>query len=165
LQKGLVKIVTVNQEGNQKILDIHGPGRLFGEQAVDELPYFSTAIAAENSVIYFFSSETFQELVQTSPDFLALFVDSVVQKMQILSEGIILKAFTSEQHIAYTLSKVSQACQCNEIFLTQQDIAKLTGLTRITVYKILKKWKEDNLIDIRNRTIVIKEQEILRKML
>jgi len=164
LHSGLVKIVTLIPEGNQKILDIHGPGKLFGEQAIDQLPYFSTAIAAENSVLYFFSTEKFKELVHTFPDFLTLFVESVVQKMCTLSEDILLKAFTAEQHISYILTKVSMVCHSNQISLTQQDIANFTGLTRITVYKVLKKWKEDDLIDIQNRMIIIKEPGKLREI-
>lgn len=164
LHSGLVKIVTVKPDGSQKILDMHGEGKLFGEQAIDELAYFSSAIAVENTVLYYFSKAAFREMVQACPDFLPFFVDSIVQKMRILSEDILLKAFTAEQYIAYSLSKFRKTYRSDKISMTQQDIANCTGLTRITVYKVLKKWKESNLIDIQNRMIVIKEQEKLSRI-
>ncbi|MGE5701433.1 MAG: Crp/Fnr family transcriptional regulator [Clostridia bacterium] len=164
LHSGMVKIVTVKPDGSRKILDIHGQGKLFGEQAIDEQAYFSTAIAVENTVVYYFSKEAFRDMVQACPDFLTFFVDSIVQKMRILGEDILLKAFTAEQYIAYSLSKLRRTYRSDRISMTQQDIANCTGLTRITVYKILKKWKESDLIDIQNRMIVIKEQEKLSSM-
>ncbi|CAM3421382.1 MULTISPECIES: Crp/Fnr family transcriptional regulator [Brevibacillus] len=164
LHSGLVKIMTVKPEGSRKILDIHGEGKLFGEQAIDQLAYFSTAVAVENTVLYYFSREVFREMVQACPDFLSFFIDSIVQKMRILSEDILLKTFTAEQYIAYSLSKFCRTYRSDRISMTQQDIANCTGLTRITVYKILKKWKENDLIDIQNRMIVIKEREKLSRL-
>ncbi|WP_232698479.1 Crp/Fnr family transcriptional regulator [Brevibacillus daliensis] len=164
LDTGLVKIVATTPEGNQKILDIHGEGKLFGEQAMDQLAYFSSAIAIKNTVLYYFSLETFREIIQLYPEFLPLFVDSVVQKMRILSEDILLKTFTAEQYIAFSIEKLRMVYQSNEISITQQDIANCTGLTRITVYKILKKWKENSLIDIQNRKIIIKDKEELNRI-
>ncbi|MFY0544563.1 Crp/Fnr family transcriptional regulator [Brevibacillus sp. H7] len=161
LHKGLIKIVSIKPDGSNKILDVHGPGKLFGEQAVDQKPYFSTAIASDDSILYYFTNQRFKELIFSSPTFLNLFVDSIIQKMRILTEEIMLNVFTAEQHIAFTLLKVRQVCKNDRISLTQQELANYTGLTRITVYKILKKWRNEQVIDIQNRMIHIKQPDVL----
>jgi CRP-like cAMP-binding protein len=163
LHKGLIKIVTSTVKGGERILDIEGPGQVFGEQAMDKRPYFSTAIAAKDSVVYYFSCERFNELIAAYPMLLNLFMDSAIQKIRILAEEIMLKAITSEQQIAFTLLKMSHACKNYEVYLTQQELANYTGLTRITVYKVLKKWKEDELIDVVNRMFIIKQPDILKQ--
>lgn len=163
LHEGLIKIVTSTTKGGERILDIEGPGQVFGEQALDEKPYFSTAIAVKDSVLYSFSCERFNELIISDPELLSLFMSSTIHKIRILAEEIMLKTITSEQQIAFTLLKMSHACKNYEIYLTQQELANYTGLTRITVYKVLKKWKEDELIDVVNRMFIIKQPETLKQ--
>ncbi|MGG1661972.1 Crp/Fnr family transcriptional regulator [Brevibacillus sp. NRS-1366] len=155
--KGLIKTVTVKPEGQEKILEFLGPGKLLGECGLDLTLYYSTAIAAEDSVVYFFSLQHFKHLSSTYPDFVTLFLNSLNQKIRILSEENTLTALSAEQQIAYTLLKMKRVCKSNRLSITQQDIASFTSLTRITVYKIFKKWKESNLIDIQQRTIIIKK--------
>lgn len=163
LHKGLIKIVTSTTKGSERILDVEGPGQVFGEQAIDKQPYFSTSIAAKDSVLYYFSCERFNELILSEPGLLKLFINSAIQKIRILAEGIMLKTITSEQQIAFTLLKMSRACKAYKIYLTQQELANYTGLTRITVYKVLKKWKEDELIEVVDRMFIIKQPDTLKR--
>jgi CRP-like cAMP-binding protein len=163
LHKGLIKIITSSAKGGKRILDVEGPGHVFGEQAIDKQPYFSTAIAAKDSVLYYFSCERFHELILSDPDLLKLFMNSAIQKIRILTEGIMLKTITSEQQIALTLLKMSRVCKNYKIYLTQQELANYTGLTRITVYKVLKKWKEEELIDVVDRMFIIKQPDTLQQ--
>lgn len=165
VEKGLIKIVTSTVDGEDKILDVSGSGQVFGEQAIDEQPYFTTAVALEDSVVYYISSEKFKELIQQFPDLLNLFVNSVIQKVNLLSEELISKMFTSEQHIAYRLLKLCYVSGKNKFMFTQQELANYTGLTRITVYKTLRKWKEEDLVDVVNRTILIKKPQDLLQIL
>jgi CRP-like cAMP-binding protein len=163
LHKGLIKIITTSAKGGNRILDVEGPGHIFGEQAIDKQPYFSTAIAAKDSVLYYFSCERFHELIVSDPDLLKLFMNSAIQKIRILTEGIMLKTITSEQQIAFTLLKMSRTCKNYNISLTQQELASYTGLTRITVYKVIKKWKENDLIDIVDRMFIIKQPDTIKQ--
>ncbi|WP_179295475.1 Crp/Fnr family transcriptional regulator [Bacillus sp. FJAT-45350] len=164
VEKGLIKIVTSTVGGEDKILDVSGSGRVFGEQAIDEQHYFTSAVALEDSAVYYISAETFKELTRKYPDILALFVDSVIQKVNLLKE-MISKMFTSEQRIAYCLLKLYYITGKNKIVFTQQELASYTGLTRVTVYKTLKKWKEEEAVFVENRTFFIKNPQYLANIL
>ncbi len=163
IHNGLIKIITPTTERGERILDIKGSGFSIGEQAIDQMPYFSTAIAIDDSVIYYFSFEIYKKLMKEYPDFVLLFANSVIQKEKTLLDGINLKTVTSERQVAFSLLQLMVSCQTNEINLTQQDLADYVGLTRVTVHKIIKKWKYDQLIDINKRRFIIIRPDILKK--
>lgn len=162
LHKGLIKIVTSTAKGNERILNIVVPGQLSGVQAMDRQIHFTTAVAVKDSVLYHFSCERFAELMNMQPELSHLFAQTVNQKMRILLFAINLKALTSEQQIAALLLNICEEFKNHEVPLSQQDLANCTGLTRITVYKTLKQWKEDGLIEIENRKFIIKRPDLLR---
>ncbi len=61
VKKGLIKIVSMKSDQKERILDIVGSGFFIGEQAIDDLPYYSTSISHINSVLYYFSKEDIEE--------------------------------------------------------------------------------------------------------
>ncbi|AZV41136.1 hypothetical protein BAOM_0480 [Peribacillus asahii] len=163
ISKGLIKIIKPTSERGERILDIKGSGFLIGEQAIDQIPYFSSAIAMKDSVVYYFSFDKYKDLMKKYPDFVLLFANSAIQKVQTLLDGINLKTVTSEHQVAFSLLQLMVSLQTNEICLTQQELADYTGLTRITIYKIIKKWKYDQLIDVNRGRFIILRPDILNK--
>ncbi|MCM3081307.1 MULTISPECIES: Crp/Fnr family transcriptional regulator [Brevibacillus] len=162
LHKGLVKIVSTTVKGNDRLLNIVVPGQIMGIQSMDQQTHFTSAIAAKNSVVYHFSCEQFQEMLTVQPELLSLLTQTIHQKMRTLLFAINMKALTSEEHIATLLLNICDEYKNYEVPLTQQDLADCAGLTRITVYKILKQWKESGIVEFRNRTFTIIDPDLLR---
>lgn len=162
LHKGLVKIVSSTVKGRERMLNIVVPGQILGVQSMDQQTHFTTAIAVKNTVVYHFSCEQFQEMLKVRPELLSLFTQTVSQKMRILLHAINMKALTSEEQVARLLLNICEEFKNYEVPLTQQELADCAGLTRITVYKILKQWKEDGIVEIRNRRFVIKRPDLLQ---
>lgn len=164
LHKGLVRIVTETLTGKERMLNIVIPNQLLGVQALDQRTHFTTAIAVKNSVVYHFSCDEFKQLITVHPELFKLFSQSVIHKMRILLDEINMNALTSEQKIALLLQNICDEFKNYEIPLYQQDLAACTGLTRITVYKILKQWQEEEVIEIINRKYYIKKPDFLRNL-
>lgn len=164
LQKGLVRIITETVKGKERLLNIVVPNQLLGVQALDQKTHFTTAIAVKDTVVYHFSCEEFNRLITLYPELFKLFSRTVIHKMRILLDGINLNTLTSEQKIALLLYNICNEFKSYEIPLYQQDLASCTGLTRITVYKVLKQWQEENIIEITHRKYYIKKPEILRNL-
>jgi CRP-like cAMP-binding protein len=162
LHKGLVKIVTSTVKGNDRLLNIVVPGQILGVQAMDRQTHFTTAIAVKDSVLYHFSCEQFSEMMSKHPELLHLFAQTVNQKMRILLYAINLKALSAEEQIAALLLNICEDFKYHEVPLTQQDLANCTGLTRITVYKTLKQWREDGIIVMEKRKFIIKRPDLLK---
>ncbi|MFD2443769.1 Crp/Fnr family transcriptional regulator [Bacillus sp. CGMCC 1.16607] len=165
LHKGLVRIVTSTAIGKERILNIVVPNQLLGVQALDQNTHFTTAIAVKDSVLYHFSCEEFNQLITLHPELFRLFSRTVIHKMRILLDRINLDTLTSEQKIALLLHNVCNEFKNYEVPLNQQDLASCTGLTRITIYKILKKWQDFGIIEIDNRKYYIKKPDFLRNLI
>lgn len=164
LEKGLVRIVSMNATGKERILNIVIPNQLLGVQSLDQRQHFTTAIAVKDSVVYHFSCDTFKALLKEHPKLVPLFSRTVIHKMKILLDRINLDTLTSEQKIALLLHNICYEFKNYEVPISQQDIASCTGLTRITVYKVLKQWQEDGIIAIMNRTYYVKKPDFLRNL-
>ena len=165
LHQGLVKIVTFSSNGNERILDIPKPGQFIGEQVMDQRFYFSSAYTIEDSVIYYFPLQKIQQIINHSPEVNLLVINSMIHKIRLLASNIMLSSFSAEQRIAAALLDIYNGNQSKPILITQQDLANYVGLTRITVYKILKDMKQDKIIDIKNRTIFIERPDMLEKFM
>lgn len=155
IKKGIVKVYSVNPDTNERILDISGPGILIGEHTFDHLPYYSTAVTHEDSILYCFTKNDFENLSQDHPDITLLFAKSLINKKKILLNNINASSANTEYQIAHSLKYLMEAYQSTVISLTQQELSLYVGLTRITVYKVLKEWLSEGIISIKNRKIYI----------
>jgi CRP-like cAMP-binding protein len=164
LHKGLVRIVTVTAAGKENMLNIVIPNQLLGVQSLDQNTHFTTAIAVKNSVVYHFSADEFRKLMIAHPELFKLFSKSVIHKMKILLDRINMNALTSEQKLAALLHNICDEFKNYEIPISQQDLACCTGLTRITVYKVLKQWQESGIIEVDKRKYYIKKPDFLRNL-
>ncbi|RXT13473.1 Crp/Fnr family transcriptional regulator [Ammoniphilus sp. CFH 90114] len=164
LHKGLVRIVTSTAKGKERILNIVVPGQLLGVQSMDNRAHFTTAITVKDSVLYYFPCDPFKDLIKEHPALRNVFTQTVIHKMKILLDGINLNSLSSEQQIAVLLLNICDDFKNYEVPLSQQDLANCTGLTRITVYKILKDWKDHKIIQVQNRSFVINRPDLLRAL-
>jgi CRP-like cAMP-binding protein len=163
IYKGIVKIISNNLEEGKRILDIVGPGVIAGE--ADHLPYYCSAVCHTDSVVYYFSEQDYHNLIQRHPEVTILFAESLILKEKLLLNNINITSTSTEYQIAQSLLYLINSLESKEINITQQELSCYTGLTRITIYKILKKWSSEGIILINNRKICIIEPEALKERL
>ena len=164
IEKGLIKIVTMKSDDSERILDLAGPGVIIGEQVIDDLPYYSTAISQQDSVLYYFSKKDYEELSQKYPEVIILLAGSLILKEKLLLSNIMATSADTHYQVARSLLHLMESCKSREINMTQQELSLYVGLTRITVYKILKKWTAEGILSIKNRKIYIIDPNALRRI-
>jgi CRP-like cAMP-binding protein len=165
IKKGIIKVYSVNLDTNERILDIAGPGILIGEHTFDHLPYYSTAISHEDSILYYFTKNEYDNFSQHHPEITLLIAKSLFNKTKILLNNINASSASTEYQIARSLKYLMESYQSTEINLTQQELSHYVGLTRITVYKVLKEWLSEGIISIKNRKIFILDSNGLNEKL
>ncbi|HJF30278.1 MAG TPA: Crp/Fnr family transcriptional regulator [Sporosarcina psychrophila] len=163
VNEGKIKISMKVFNEKNRILEILGKGQLFGEQSLDQNSYFSTATALENSVVYYFTSKQFQDLVIKSKYFRNLFYSSMINKLKQLGAIIQLKSLSVEVQLANSLLELCHKYNSCEIPLNQQQLSNYTGLTRITIYKIVKEWKDLRLIIEKEGKLFIGNPKLLQE--
>jgi len=158
VERGLIKIKTCSAQGDVRNINIIGPGECFGELALIGAPSIATAIAIEDSVVYFLTVDKVRALFSDFDASMTI-LHSLLTKMR----GLVETAFhtSAEQQIAYALLQISEHTQDKKITMKQKDLAEHTGLTRMTINTVLKKWKSSDIIDIENKMITIKNAAAL----
>ncbi|WP_158736056.1 Crp/Fnr family transcriptional regulator [Alteribacillus sp. YIM 98480] len=162
VEKGLVKVTTKTANGDDLLLKISLPGQFLGVQTMDQLVHYTTSQTINDSVLYLFNYDTVKELLLAHPELSRLFLKVVINELNILTEKICLSKLPSEQKIAKLLLNIYHEFNQFDIRLTRNELAKCTGVTRITIYKIMKEWEENSYIETLGRSIVIRNPSALQ---
>lgn len=149
LVEGSVRWVNIDESGIEFIQYMVDPGESFGELPLfDNEPYAATAIADKDSVIIRLHRSAFIQLLKENPDihfaFSTLLAQRVRFKLFILKE----MAHQNPEHRISTLldyfknSKRNICSKCNQLKLTRQQLANMTGLRVETVIRTMRNMHE-----------------------
>jgi CRP-like cAMP-binding protein len=145
LVSGTVRWVNVDEEGNEYIQTLIDPGECFGEIPLfDEGPYAATAIAEEDSVLIRLHRSSFTQLLKDSPEIHFSFTRLLAKRVRfkfLLIKSLAL--YAPEARIAalinYLKAENKNFCpKCNQLKLTRQQIADMTGLRVETVIRAMR---------------------------
>jgi CRP/FNR family cyclic AMP-dependent transcriptional regulator len=149
LVSGKVKWVNIDDEGKNCIHLIVEAGESFGEFPLfDDGPFAATAVADEDCVIIRLHKPTFLQLIRENPA-IHFAVTQMLSK-RLRYKFAIIKSFAAhcpEEMIATLLNqlkseKKSFCSDCNQLNLTRQQIADMTGLRVETVIRTMRTMHE-----------------------
>jgi CRP/FNR family transcriptional regulator, cyclic AMP receptor protein len=153
LSSGGIKITLLSQEGVERTVNYVPEGMLFGEHGARKETYLTSAITTSHSVIYHFSDEALVKICTEHPEAACTFTNSLIYKFRILAEIISFLNSPVEQQMAHYLLKLIN--ENGNFSIDQTSFARYIGTSRITVNKILNKWKNQKVIQLSKRTIDI----------
>lgn len=145
LVSGSIRWVNIDDEGNEFIQTMIDPGECFGEMPLfDNGPYAATAIAIEESVVLRLQKSSFLQLIKDNPDIHFSFSQLLAKRVRF--KFLLLKSLalhSPEARIAtllnYLKSENKNFCPtCNQLKLTRQQIADMTGLRVETVIRAMR---------------------------
>lgn len=160
LEAGEIKVTLLSDHGDERIINIVPPGMLFGEHGVHGEPYLTSGTTTSASRIYFFSDEVIATICKEHPDAAVIYTDSLIYKFRTLAEIIAHLDSPVEQQMAFYLLKLVQ--ENGNASMNQTAFSKYIGTSRITVNKIIQKWKQKEYIELNKREIVIKDFDKIR---
>lgn len=143
---GKVKVSIFRENGSEKILAIQENNTFFGESAAfDRYPYFATATALEESDIHAFNIDEAETLIKAHPEVSLLIITSIIRKLRLLGVQVEdLSFLDAQQRVASILLKlmheVGESTAGGILIkkrITHEDLANLTGLSRVTVTNVL----------------------------
>lgn len=155
LESGSIKWVNIDDAGNEFIHKLVTPGESFGEIPLfDKEPYAATAIAEKDSVILRLHESSFHELLKENPEILFSFTKLMAQRLRY--KFLITKEMTSqnpEHRITTLLSHFKKDNQhicndCNQLKLTRQQLASMTGMRVETVIRTMRSMHEKGKLKI-----------------
>lgn len=145
LVSGRVRWLNINEEGREFIQTIIEPGECFGELPLfDDEPYAASAIADEDSVVIRLHKPVFIQLIRENLDIHFQFDRLLAQRVRF--KFMLLKSLAChdpENRISTLLNylkkeKKNFCTGCNQLKLTRQQIADMTGLRVETVIRSMR---------------------------
>lgn len=146
VEHGKVKVSIFRENGSEKILAIQENNTFFGESAAfDRYPYFATATALEESDIHVINIEEAEALINTHPEVSLLIITAIIRKLRLLGLQVEdLSFLDAQRRVAHILLKLMQEVGepagdgiLIKKRITHEDLANITGLSRVTVTNVL----------------------------
>ncbi|MBI2412168.1 MAG: Crp/Fnr family transcriptional regulator [Deltaproteobacteria bacterium] len=172
IRTGRLKLVRSSSTGKEQIINILNPGDLLGFEVFYEgRLYKNTAVAMEDSELCYIEKNAFFKILEREPDISKKLIISLGKELNHAYERIgnlgLLNAKEKLGHLLYTLAneygvKEDGGVKLN-LTLSRLEIAELLGITQETSIRLLKSFKEDGILDIRRKEIIIKSMSRLKE--
>ena len=167
---GTVKISISSPDGRSAILNLIGPGEIFGEVAVlDGHARTADAIANTSCEIFVIDRRDFLPFVSSQPALAMKFIELLCARLRWTSdqvEEVILQDLPGR--LASALIRLTERHDKTKgertIAVTQQEISEMVGMTRESINKQLRSWAVRNWVRLEHGAIVVLEPGSLRAL-
>lgn len=152
---GQVKWYNLDDDGKEYLQNLIEPGESFGELPLfDDGVYAATSVAIKETIVIRLHKATFHQILKEHPELHFAFSKLLTQRLRF--KFFILKEVAihdPEQRIISLLNYMkinsSNICPaCDQIKLTRQQIADMTGLRVETVIRAMRNMNEKGIIRI-----------------
>ncbi len=172
IRTGRVKVVRSSSTGKEQIINILNPGDLLGfEVFYAGKLYRNTAVAMDDCELCYIEKNSFFNILEKEPDVARKLIISLGKELNHAYERIgnlgLLNAKEKLGHLLYTLASEygvkSDGGVKLQLTLSRLEIAELLGITQETSIRLLKSFKEDGILDIKRKEIIIKSLARLKE--
>ena len=167
---GTVKISVSSPDGRNAILNLIGPGEIFGEVALlDGLSRSADVIANTNCELFIIDRRDFIPFVRSQPALAMKLIELLCAKLRWTSdqvESVILQDLPGRlANALLRLTEKHKAAQGGRtIAITQQEISEMVGMTRESINKQLRAWAARDWVRLEHGAIVVLKPEPLQTL-
>ena len=164
---GLIQVSMVRVDGVEVVLEYMGPGTLCGEGAAfDRQPRFSSASAVEDSEVIEFDTLQIDNVFRQRPEFAAALLRVTSLKQRVLAVRLEhMASRRPEVRIMDLLQRLQEMFAVDygggrllATHITHEQIASMTGTSRVTVTRAMRWLRDKGQIDIIDGHILVKAE-------
>lgn len=164
---GLVQVSIIRTDGTEVLLEMMGPNTICGESAAfDRLPRYSCAYAVENSILLEYDACRLTPLLREEPEFALALLRATSLKQRALAFRLgNLSSRNPEERIFKLLNRLSEMFAVKHpngkmllTKLTHEQIATMTGTTRVTVTRSLGRLRKHGMLRIEKGYFVLLDE-------
>ncbi len=173
IRTGRVKVVRSSSTGKEQIIKILNPGDILGfEVFYDGKVYTNTAVAMEDCELCYIGKDVFFKILEKEPSVAKKLIIAMGHELNHAYERIgnlgLLNAREKLAHLLFTLAS-EYGVKCDggmklNLQLSRLEIAELLGITQETSIRLLKSFKEEGILEIKRKEIVIKSLSKLKQI-
>lgn len=161
LKKGRARVFMTSPDGAEKTLSTASGGEILGEAAFfDKMPRISSACATADAEVVIVDESRLIALIQKSPKLALELLKIQATRIRQLSAQIDAITFMqADGRISRLLMQNAREENGRKtVSLTHEEIAAIVGVNRVTVSKILNRFKKSGSIQTEYRKIVILDE-------
>ena len=166
IRSGKVKICSYDQQGNELIFSFLSSGDLLGEIALlDGLPRSASVVAVTHTDTLYLHREKFLGFLRNSPQACTDIMGNLCKTLRRLSTRLEEASFLNASgRVARNLIAISAKEEIPQnCIISQEELAKVVGASRVMVNKILNSFCDLGLIaQERNRITILNQEELTR---
>lgn len=166
INEGKVKIFTRGEEGKEQIIHIANKGEIVGFRAMfSGEPYKVAAATLEECNICFIGRDEFLDMVDSNATLRNGIMKELSKELADRATFITNMAQKSvRERLAFSLLILKDIYKEDMINLTREDLANFIGTATETLIRLLKDFKEENLIKTHARKIEILDSKGLLRV-
>jgi CRP/FNR family cyclic AMP-dependent transcriptional regulator len=173
IDRGLLKLSILSEEGDERILDILGPGAVVGELSmIDAAPRSTAVYALRDSELSFISRSAFVAFGERHPELYREVTSLLAQRVREMNDIAVAWSFLSlDGRVAYALLELVEACGEDvgngrtliKQKVEQSDIAAMAGVARENVSRILNRWIREKVMSRHAGYYCIEARDLIEK--
>ena len=172
VKAGRVKISTFSPQGKEQILAVLERGDVFGELAPPEAPVPTHVKAFDHSIVCTLHRTLFEEILRHTPEVGVRVIRALARRLRAAEQEIEDLALRSVPgRLAALLLRLAEEYGEPQdhgirlsLRLTHQDVAHMVGSTRETITALINRFRDEGLITVDHRILVILERDRLRQI-
>lgn len=173
VKSGHVKIVRHSKTGKDVVLELLGPGEVFGGVAViEKRAYPAAAQATEPTVVLKIAADPMIAVAERHPSFIKEIALMIGRRLRAAHDSVrSLAVDPVEARLAAALLRLAEREGARgkrgvtlPFHLTRQSLADMSGTTVETAIRVLSRWLRDGLLLDEGGRLVLRDPEALRTL-
>ena len=168
---GRVKVCTHSEDGKELVLNLFSPGDVFGEIALlAGADRTADAVTLDDCELLVLERRDFLPFLRSNPDaclkLMAVLCQKLRQTSELLEEALFLEGPSRLAkrlvHLAEAFGSPVRDGVRIDLQLSQQQLGNMVGMSRESMNKHLRQWREEDLIRVQDGHYVITDLEALQ---
>lgn len=172
IYNGKVKIFKTTEQGEDHILRLATGGDALGYRAlISDEKYEVSAAALEDCRVCFIPKNLFFKLLKDSKNLTGRVIDFLAKDLKLAETKITdLAQKTVKERVAETILMLKQFYGLEEdgftikVSLSREELADLVGTATETLIRSLSDFKQNNIIELQGKQIIIKNSKLLKEI-
>lgn len=165
IRRGLIRIGTMDDLGQQMTMNVLGGGDVFGEiTLLDGQARTADAVALEETELFFLPRPDFLALLDREPAIAVQLIALLCARLRNVIDRLEETRFLPSSTRLARRVLVLAADYGNDVRASQDELASLTGVTRETVNRHLQDWKRSGVISLGRGRLLIEDVDALRSL-